>query len=111
METGTIIPPSAAAKGSAAVRRFRSSPMANSRFISSDTTKKKKVINPSLIQCPVERVKSNGPSCRPICISQNARNCSDQVVLATINAARSEEHTSELQSRENLVCRLLLEKK
>src|SRR5690606_40728025 len=28
-----------------------------------------------------------------------------------IMAARSEEHTSELQSRENLVCRLLLEKK
>src|SRR5436309_12610528 len=27
------------------------------------------------------------------------------------NVARSEEHTSELQSRENLVCRLLLEKK
>src|SRR5690606_42052448 len=30
---------------------------------------------------------------------------------ATTSAARSEEHTSELQSRENLVCRLLLEKK
>src|SRR5690606_40524318 len=30
----------------------------------------------------------------------------------TVNASdRSEEHTSELQSRENLVCRLLLEKK
>src|SRR5688572_30983299 len=28
-----------------------------------------------------------------------------------INAARSEEHTSELQSQSNLVCRLLLEKK
>src|SRR5690606_41513278 len=27
------------------------------------------------------------------------------------NSERSEEHTSELQSRENLVCRLLLEKK
>src|SRR5690606_40290373 len=27
-----------------------------------------------------------------------------------LNATRSEEHTSELQSRENLVCRLLLEK-
>src|SRR5690606_40200421 len=27
------------------------------------------------------------------------------------NIVRSEEHTSELQSRENLVCRLLLEKK
>src|SRR5690606_39824647 len=30
---------------------------------------------------------------------------------AGIPDARSEEHTSELQSRENLVCRLLLEKK
>src|SRR5690606_41312207 len=29
----------------------------------------------------------------------------------TAGRARSEEHTSELQSRENLVCRLLLEKK
>src|SRR5215475_16203759 len=29
----------------------------------------------------------------------------------TARPARSEEHTSELQSRENLVCRLLLEKK
>src|SRR5690606_40043697 len=29
----------------------------------------------------------------------------------SLSAARSEEHTSELQSRENLVCRLLLEKK
>src|SRR5690606_41581803 len=31
--------------------------------------------------------------------------------VATITRCRSEEHTSELQSRENLVCRLLLEKK
>src|SRR5436309_13901741 len=30
---------------------------------------------------------------------------------ACVTAVRSEEHTSELQSRENLVCRLLLEKK
>src|SRR2546421_7947102 len=30
---------------------------------------------------------------------------------AAIDAARSEEHTSELQSRSDLVCRLLLEKK
>src|SRR3712207_7716478 len=33
----------------------------------------------------------------------------DRVVLA--GASRSEEHTSELQSRQYLVCRLLLEKK
>src|SRR5436309_9440549 len=31
-------------------------------------------------------------------------------VSTTLAAVRSEEHTSELQSRENLVCRLLLEK-
>src|SRR5438067_5082968 len=31
--------------------------------------------------------------------------------LAAIDAIRSEEHTSELQSRFDLVCRLLLEKK
>src|SRR5690606_39656255 len=33
------------------------------------------------------------------------------VALSLAMHARSEEHTSELQSRENLVCRLLLEKK
>src|SRR5690606_40184193 len=31
--------------------------------------------------------------------------------LGPVSVDRSEEHTSELQSRENLVCRLLLEKK
>src|SRR5688572_31579698 len=36
----------------------------------------------------------------------------DDVVLnAVVGFARSEEHTSELQSQSNLVCRLLLEKK
>src|SRR5690606_40058385 len=33
-----------------------------------------------------------------------------QVDEARVEELRSEEHTSELQSRENLVCRLLLEK-
>src|SRR5688572_31419577 len=33
------------------------------------------------------------------------------VVGAGVGAGRSEEHTSELQSQSNLVCRLLLEKK
>src|SRR5690606_25514354 len=47
---------------------------------------------------------------------QELRDAYDRMI-ATIddvdayNEARSEEHTSELQSRENLVCRLLLEKK
>src|SRR5690606_12505933 len=34
-----------------------------------------------------------------------------RIILALFLGERSEEHTSELQSRENLVCRLLLEKK
>src|SRR5690606_41017948 len=45
-------------------------------------------------------------------ISDNPQPAADQ--LATIiytSGTRSEEHTSELQSRENLVCRLLLENK
>src|SRR5690349_20147866 len=36
---------------------------------------------------------------------------SDAPPSICINSARSEEHTSELQSRRDLVCRLLLEKK
>src|SRR5690606_41507186 len=36
--------------------------------------------------------------------------CSDFVLLGS-TSLRSEEHTSELQSRENIVCRLLLEQK
>src|SRR3712207_8839698 len=34
-----------------------------------------------------------------------------QGVIVSLQEARSEEHTSELQSRQYLVCRLLLEKK
>src|SRR5690606_40612169 len=37
--------------------------------------------------------------------------CENKGFLADVKKIRSEEHTSELQSRENLVCRLLLEKK
>src|SRR5690606_41307368 len=51
----------------------------------------------------------------PQIASQSVSELVDLGVSAIIGAAsssvRSEEHTSELQSRENLVCRLLLEKK
>src|SRR2546430_11841106 len=39
----------------------------------------------------------------------HVHDCGKKVAL--LNAGRSEEHTSELQSQSNLVCRLLLEKK
>src|SRR5204863_9146610 len=37
--------------------------------------------------------------------------CTVRVASSKIHSQRSEEHTSELQSRRDLVCRLLLEKK
>src|SRR5207302_5879186 len=46
----------------------------------------------------------------PVCCRK--RCCPPSLAKRTTSSAtRSEEHTSELQSRENLVCRLLLEKK
>src|SRR5690606_40043055 len=48
------------------------------------------------------------PACRPRRMAAGARPRVPQVAPTPL---RSEEHTSELQSRENLVCRLLLEKK
>src|SRR5436309_12591027 len=53
------------------------------------------------VQSPQERRWSRPP----MSAARSARSVADH------RLSRSEEHTSELQSRENLVCRLLLEKK
>src|SRR5436309_12687370 len=61
-------------------------------------------------------ISSSGIVCSPARIVM-PKNGSPRHVLTRITdtmarvGLRSEEHTSELQSRENLVCRLLLEKK
>src|SRR3712207_8749762 len=39
------------------------------------------------------------------------KRCEEQLLVQLVFAYRSEEHTSELQSRQYLVCRLLLDKK
>src|SRR5690606_39408021 len=44
-------------------------------------------------------------------VHRGAHQLAEEATDAFEDARRSEEHTSELQSRENLVCRLLLEKK
>src|SRR2546429_3497529 len=49
-----------------------------------------------------QRISSNASSRSPICVFKSQDICT---------GPRSEEHTSELQSRLHLVCRLLLEKK
>src|SRR5947209_16497125 len=55
----------------------------------------------------VRRERDHGPFCR----RQRREKDVDQLPLQLDQLFRSEEHTSELQSRQYLVCRLLLEKK
>src|SRR5690606_40097779 len=55
----------------------------------------------------ISAIETPGTSPQTVCIL--CRDITEQ--KATEERLRSEEHTSELQSRENLVCRLLLEKK
>src|SRR3712207_7313716 len=47
----------------------------------------------------------------PVVVGEGLRDREDPPGRERIGAVRSEEHTSELQSRQYLVCRLLLEKK
>src|SRR5690349_24157995 len=56
--------------------------------------------------CPRSATRSWRTSC-----SRTARTCRGSARSNRASSVRSEEHTSELQSRRDLVCRLLLEKK
>src|SRR5207253_11401038 len=60
--------------------------------------------------CPCSRKVPSPPSAAPARTLAAVR-CSRSASKATQSTQRSEEHTSELQSRGHLVCRLLLEKK
>src|SRR3989442_8668585 len=65
--------------------------------------------------CPASR-KRPWPSCSPAkwpsaCAAPPSRPWANSLAMAASLRQRSEEHTSELQSRPHLVCRLLLEKK
>src|SRR3712207_7964052 len=63
------------------------------------------------------RSRASAPSTSPISCPNRAAtlsgrsSCTRGVVGTSAASGRSEEHTSELQSRQYLVCRLLLEKK
>src|SRR5699024_4655737 len=69
-----------------------------------------------MIESGCEIVRITAPSIRE---AENLQNIKDELrkrgyqvpLVADIHFTRSEEHTSELQSRFDLVCRLLLEKK
>src|SRR6266508_6856349 len=67
--------------------------------------------------CADRRRRSSGPSARSVLAvfrsptSSSLGTGSAATARASRRSSRSEEHTSELQSRGHLVCRLLLEKK
>src|SRR5690625_6442311 len=63
----------------------------------------------SMIDLFIDEFESRDPDAR---LSRYFRNAERDITRRSTNAEiRSEEHTSELQSRGHLVCRLLLEKK
>src|SRR5690606_41932196 len=75
---------------------------------------------PILLRCGLRLVRAPDDQPRPAEQHQSEQHQAGAVhppldlvvrVPRLVHATRSEEHTSELQSRENLVCRLLLEKK
>src|SRR2546422_5836726 len=60
---------------------------------------------------PISRAAARVPGLEREVTRLEDENSRVQQLAAALNRARSEEHTSELQSRLHLVCRLLLEKK
>src|SRR2546429_9799042 len=68
------------------------------------------IINVSALIMLLSVTSVNGRSLRSTCVIHSSRN-SVPKRSACLRNSRSEEHTSELQSRLHLVCRLLLEKK
>src|SRR2546430_6023259 len=58
-------------------------------------------------------LKWNAPTARPVLFVDGEMPCATlkERISKIVAGTRSEEHTSELQSQSNLVCRLLLEKK
>src|SRR5690606_40359908 len=69
------------------------------------------VLSPISARKNSTKVAPNTPYfCHLLILSVSSSSSSGTSIHRAI-AIRSEEHTSELQSRENLVCRLLLEKK
>src|SRR5947208_5746487 len=57
------------------------------------------------------RSRREAPTTRRVAVRRIHRRCSSTTSARHGATARSEEHTSELQSPDKLVCRLLLEKK
>src|SRR5437667_8293571 len=84
--------------------RSRSS-FAKVRYDPRDATKTRKPTNSTL--CPVRVLRPK----RFACTMNRSQTRKPAIKMRISRLKRSEEHTSELQSHHDLVCRLLLEKK
>src|SRR5690606_41971201 len=87
----------------------RSSDLRRLRYLARARAASTRVVCPAV--CPRGRRRKSGrcgPAIREGAAGSAAR---PRAIHPPGRAPRSEEHTSELQSREKLVCRLLLEKK
>src|SRR2546430_12932087 len=62
--------------------------------------------SPAILHLNLNTAVPTNPRCPPV-----ASLLHPLTLILNTNGGRSEEHTSELQSQSNLVCRLLLEKK
>src|SRR3712207_8624497 len=82
---------------------FRSLPVSTRHFHDSRDTRAIRAAEASRGRCAISVMRAAGRAARRLLV--------DGCQAAVIRAVRSEEHTSELQSRQYLVCRLLLEKK
>src|SRR5690606_40810087 len=84
---------------------------------SSDLNRKTKLTIPhtrcrASVAISRNNASSNAGNSSPTCSLRAVKMASEELTTQlSANTSRSEEHTSELQSREKLVCRLLLENK
>ena len=67
--------------------------------------------NDLLKECRVDTFRASGKGGQHVNKTDSAVRLTHLSTGVVVTCQRSEEHTSELQSRTNLVCRLLLEKK
>src|ERR1035437_10609503 len=88
-------------------------PVATRLLINSSIASQRLVARKSVMICSLLRISPKSIATEPVrlCISPEAGGEFKLQLSFRHQILRSEEHTSELQSRQYLVCRLLLEKK
>src|SRR3712207_8154192 len=73
--------------------------------------KRRITMAPRSTTSPVSLAMPTGPATPAGTLADVSKLANKSPIAETVATVRSEEHTSELQSRQYLVCRLLLEKK